>query len=204
MSGGWRVCNYHYNTMGSVIGKIAAEAGPTWGPAHEIGHQHQGVFNLNGQTEVTNNFFSNVAVWYMGMGTSRVNGSEGSLASVLGAFNTDGNDLYTNNIWAITHLYYRLWLYYHLAGNNTQFWPRLFELCRQVPLVNGGQISGETSLLRFYQHACDAAGEDLTEFFRAHGFFEIMDNRLVGDYSNATYNITQEQIDAAIKSVKLI
>ena len=202
MSGGWRVCNYHYNTMGSIIGAIANEAGPTWGPAHEIGHQHQSVFNLNGQTEVTNNFFSNVAVWYMGMGTSRVNGSEGSLESVLAAFNTEGNDLYTNNIWAITHLYYRLWLYYHLAGNNTQFWPRLFELCRQVPLVNGGQISGETSLLRFYQHACDAAGEDLTEFFRAHGFFEIMDNRLVGDYANATYNVTQEQIDAAIAAVK--
>ena len=202
MSGGWRVCNYHYNTMGSIIGAIANEAGPTWGPAHEIGHQHQAVFNLNGQTEVTNNFFSNVAVWYMGMGTSRVNGSEGSLESVLAAFNTEGNDLYTNNIWAITHLYYRLWLYYHLAGNNTQFWPRLFELCRQEPLINGGQISGETSLLRFYQHACNAAGEDLTEFFRAHGFFEIMDNRLVGDYSNATYNVTQEQIDAAIAEIK--
>ena len=202
MSGGWRVCNYHYNTMGSIIGVIAAQAGPTWGPAHEIGHQHQGVFNLNGQTEVTNNFFSNVAVWYMGMGTSRYNGNEGSLESVLAAFNKDDNDLYTNNIWAITHLYYRLWLYYHLAGNNTQFWPRLFELCRQVPLENGGQISGETSLLRFYQHACDAAGEDLTEFFRAHGFFEIMDNRLVGDYSNATYNVTQEQIGAAIATVK--
>ena len=202
MSGGWRVCNYHYNTMGSIIGVIANEAGPTWGPAHEIGHQHQGVFNLNGQTEVTNNFFSNVAVWYMGMGTSRVNGNEGSLESVLAAFNTDGNDLYTNNIWAITHLYYRLWLYYHLAGNNTQFWPRLFELCRQEPLVNGGQISGETSLLRFYKHACNAAGEDLTEFFRAHGFFEIMDNRLVGDYSNAIYNVTQAQIDAAIADIK--
>ena len=202
MSGGWRVCNYNYNTMGSIIGLIANEGGPTWGPAHEIGHQHQAVFNLNGQTEVTNNFFSNVAVWYMGMGTSRVNGSEGSLESVLAAFNTENNDLYSNNIWAITHLYYRLWLYYHLAGNNTQFWPRLFELCRREPLINGGQISGETSLLRFYQHACNAAGEDLTEFFRAHGFFEIMDNRLVGDYSNATYNVTQEQIDAAIKEVK--
>ena len=202
MSGGWRVCNYHYNTMGSIIGKIAAEAGPTWGPAHEIGHQHQTIFNLNGQTEVTNNFHSNVAVWYMGMGTSRYNGSEGSLASVLGAFNTDGNDLYTNNIWAITHLYYRLWLYYHLAGNNTQFWPRLFELLRQVPIVNGGQISGETSLLRFYRHACDAAGEDLTEFFRAHGFFELMTDRLVGDYSNGTYNVTEEQIKTAISAVK--
>ncbi|MBO5787889.1 MAG: discoidin domain-containing protein, partial [Bacteroidaceae bacterium] len=202
MSGGWRVCNYHYNTMGSIIGKIAVEAGPTWGPAHEIGHQHQKIFNLNGQTEVTNNFFSNVAVWYMGMGTSRVNGTDGSLASVLDAFNTEDNDLYTNNIWAMTHLYYRLWLYYHLAGNNTQFWPRLFELLRQTPMVNGGQISGETSLLRFYQHACDAAGEDLTEFFRAHGFFELMTNRFVGDYSNATYNVTEEQIETAITAVK--
>ncbi|MDO5461387.1 MAG: discoidin domain-containing protein, partial [Bacteroidales bacterium] len=202
MSGGWRVCNYHYNTMGSIIGKIAKEAGPTWGPAHEIGHQHQAVFNLNGQTEVTNNFFSNVAVWYMGMGTSRYNGGEGNLEHVLEAFNTDGNDLYTNNIWAITHLYYRLWLYYHLAGKNTQFWPRLFELCRQTPLVNGGQISGETSLLRFYQHACTAAGEDLTEFFRAHGYFELMTDRLVGDYSNATYNITEKQIETAITAVE--
>lgn len=202
MSGGWRCCNYHYNTMGDIIGKIANEAGPTWGPAHEIGHQHQGTFNLNGQTEVTNNFFSNVAVWYMGMGTSRYNGSEGNLQHVLEAFNKEGNDAYTNNIWALTHIYYRLWLYYHLAGNNTQFWPRLYELCRRVPIVNGGQISGETSLLRFYQHACDAAGEDLTEFFRAHGYLEVMENRLVGDYSNGTYNQTQEQIDAAIAAVK--
>ncbi|MBE6309013.1 MAG: hypothetical protein E7087_06930 [Bacteroidales bacterium] len=202
MSGGWRVCNYHYNTMGSIIGKIAKEAGPTWGPAHEIGHQHQAIFNLNGQTEVTNNFFSNVAVWYMGMGTSRVNGTEGSLSSVLDAFNTEDNDLYTNNIWAMTHLYYRLWLYYHLAGKNTQFWPRLFELLRQVPMANGAQISGETSLLRFYQHACTAAGEDLTEFFRAHGFFELMTDRLVGDYSNGTYNVTEEQIETAITAVE--
>ena len=202
MYGGWDHCGYHHNTMGSIVSKLSSEAGPTWGPAHEIGHQHQGIFNLNGQTEVTNNFFSNVAVWYMGMGTSRVNGNEGSLESVLAAFNTDGNDLYTNNIWAITHLYYRLWLYYHLAGNNTQFWPRLFELLRNERLVNGGNISGETSLLRFYKHACNAAGEDLTEFFRAHGFFEIMDNRLVGDYSNAIYNVTQAQIDAAIADIK--
>ena len=202
MSGGWRVCNYHYNTMGSIIGKIAVEAGPTWGPAHEIGHQHQAIFNLNGQTEVTNNFFSNVAVWYMGMGTSRVNGTQGSLASVLDAYNTDNNDLYTNNIWAITHLYYRLWLYYHLAGNNTQFWPRLFELLRQTPMANGAQISGETSLLRFYQHACTAAGEDLTEFFRAHGFFELMTDRLVGDYANAIYNVTEEEIEDAITAVE--
>ena len=202
MYGGWDHCGYHINTFGSIVSKLASEAGPTWGPAHEIGHQHQGIFNLNGQTEVTNNFFSNVAVWYMGMGTSRYNGSNGSLESVLSAYNTENNDAYTNNIWALTHIYYRLWLYYHLAGNNTQFWPRLFELLRNERLQNGGQISGDRSLLLFYKHACDAAGEDLTEFFRAHGYLEVMDNRLVGDYSNATYNQTQEMVDEAIAYVK--
>ena len=202
MYGGWDHCGYHINTFGSIVSKLAYEAGPTWGPAHEIGHQHQGIFNLNGQTEVTNNFFSNVAVWYMGMGTSRYNGSNGSLESVLDAYNTENNDAYTNNIWALTHIYYRLWLYYHLAGNNTQFWPRLFELLRNERLQNGGQISGDRSLLLFYKHACDAAGEDLTEFFRAHGYLEVMDNRLVGDYSNATYNQTQEMVDEAIAYVE--
>ena len=204
MSGGWRVTAYHYETMEGIIGTMASSSGSTWGPAHEIGHQHQSIINLEGQTEVTNNLFSNIAVWYMGMATSRYDGSQGSLESVLGAFTTEGSDLYANNIWALTHLYYRLWLYYHLAGNNTQFWPRLFELCRQVPLENhpNGTNDGSTTLLRFYQHACDAAGEDLTEFFRAHGYFEVMDNRVVGDYYGATYNQSQAQIDEAIASVK--
>ncbi len=195
-------CGYHHNTMGGIIRDIASTAGSTWGPAHEIGHQHQDTYLLNGQTEVTNNLFSNIALWYKGISTSRYNGNNGSLESVLNAFNTEGSDAYTNNIWALTHLYYRLWLYYHLAGNNTQFWPRLYELLRVDPLQNGGTISGDRSLLLFYKHACTAAGEDLTEFFRAHGFLSVMDNRLVGDYANAYYTVTQDMIDQAVNEVK--
>ena len=201
MSGGWQSSNYNINTAESIIDKIANEAGPTWGPAHEIGHQHQSLFTLNGLTEVTNNLHSNVAVWYMGMGTSRVNGTSGSLASVLEAFNTEGSDYYTNNIWALTQMYYRLWLYYHLAGNNTQFYPRLMENLRREPLEKGYNV-GPGGLLRFYKHCCVAAGEDLTEFFRAHGMLSVMTDRLVGDYSNSVYNQSQEQIDAAIAEVK--
>lgn len=202
MYGGWDHCGYHINTFGSIVSKLPSEAGATWGPGHEIGHQHQGIFNLNGQTEVTNNMFANIAVWYMGMGTSRYNGSDGSLSSVLDAFNTENNDAYTNNIWALTHMYYRLWLYYHLAGNNTQFMPRLFELCRRDRLQNGTVISGDRSMLLFYKHACDAAGEDLTEFFRAHGYLEVMEDRLVGDYTSAVYTQTQAMVDEAIAYVK--
>ena len=202
MYGGNDHCGYNINTFGDIVSNIAVSAGATWGPSHEIGHQHQGIFTLGGQTEVTNNLFANIAVWYMGMETSRYNGNDGSLESVLATFNTADHDLYTNNIWALAHMYYRLWLYYHLAGNNTEFYPRLFELCRQQPLEKGGHLSGGTSLLRFYQHACDAAGEDLTEFFRVHGYFEVMENRLVGDYGDYYYNVTQEEIDNAIASVK--
>ena len=202
MFGGWRYCGYNYNTMQSIIIDMLTSAGSHWGPGHEIGHQHQGLLNLNGLTEVSNNLFSNVVLWYFGESTSRVNGDEGSLSNVLAAYNTEGSDFYTNNIWAQTHLYYKLFLYYHVLGHNPKFYPRLFEMLRQEPMKNGSQIDGATSLLHFYKKCCLAAGEDLTEFFRAYGFFRVMTDRLVGDYSNATYNMTQAQIDAAIAEVK--
>ena len=193
---------YPIQGFGAAVYDLPNTAGSTWGPAHEIGHQHQGLFTLNGLTEVTNNLFSNISLWYKGMSTSRYNGSDGSLESVLNAFNTNGSDIYTNNIWALTHLYYRLWLYYHLAGNNTQFYPRLFELLRNEQMQKGYNVSGDVSTLHFYKLTCQAAGEDLTEFFRAHGYFSVMEDRFVGDYSNSIYNVSQAMIDEAIAEVK--
>lgn len=193
---------YPIGGFSAAVFDLPNTAGSTWGPAHEIGHQHQGLFTLNGLTEVTNNLFSNISLWYKGISTSRYNGSDGSLESVLNAFNTNGSDIYTNNIWALTHLYYRLWLYYHLAGNNTQFYPRLFELLRNEQMQKGYNVSGDVSTLHFYKLACQAAGEDLTEFFRAHGYFSVMEDRFVGDYSNSIYNVSQAMIDEAIAEVK--
>ena len=200
--GGGDHVGYPIGGFSAAVYDLPNTAGSTWGPAHEIGHQHQGLFTLNGLTEVTNNLFSNISLWYKGMSTSRYNGSGGSLESVLNAFNTNGSDIYTNNIWALTHLYYRLWLYYHLAGNNTQFYPRLFELLRNEQMQKGYNVSGDVSTLHFYKLACQAAGEDLTEFFRAHGYFSVMEDRFVGDYSNSVYNVSQAMIDAAIAEVK--
>ncbi len=225
MSGGWQNCNYHHNTMSEIIGKIAKEAGATWGPAHEIGHQHQSAMTVNGLTEVTNNLFSNVAVWYMGIGTSRVNGAEGNLERANQSYQNGDHFLFhhldngSQNLWTQTQMYYKLWLYYHRCGNNTDFFPRLYELLRQQPMnsaINGYEseigddgksypvykTTGKASTLLFYKHACVAAGEDLTEFFRAHGFFVPLDNALRGDYSSSRYTQTQEDIDEAIAWVK--
>ncbi len=195
-------CGYHYNTMESIIQDILTNSGAHWGPGHEIGHQHQALLTVNGLTEVTNNLFSNVVLWYFGETTSRYNGTEGALSNVLAQFNTEGADFFSNNIWGQTIMYYKLFLYYHVLGHNPKFYPRLFEMLRQDPMSTGYAQDGSKCLMHFYKKCCLAAGEDLTEFFRAHGFFEVMDNRLVGDYSNSVYNLTQAQIDAAIKEVK--
>ncbi len=202
MYGGWDHCGYNFNTMESIMLSIVDEAGPHWGPAHEIGHQHQGPLNMRGLTEVTNNLFSNVVLWYFGKSTSRYNGTDGSLSNVLQQFNADGTDFFSNNIWAQTIMYYKLFLYYHVLGNNPKFYPRLFEMLRQNPMAIEYNQDGGKCLMHFYKLCCDAAGEDLTEFFRAHGFFNVMEDRFVGDYSNAVYNMTQAQIDAAIAEVE--
>ena len=204
MYGSWDHCGYHYSTMSGVIESLPTNAGSHWGPGHEIGHQHQGPLNMRGLTEVTNNLFSNVVLWYYGESTSRYNGDEGALSNVLKAFNTQGSDFFTNNIWAQTHMYYKLFLYYHVLGKNPKFYPVLFEMLRQDPMTIEYGQSGAKSLLHFYKKCCLASGEDLTEFFRAHGFFRVMKDRFVGDYSNANYNMTQEEIDAAIAEVKAL
>ncbi len=202
MYGGWAHCGYNFNTMEGIIQNLPTNAGSHWGPGHEIGHQHQELLTVNGLTEVTNNLFANVVLWYYGETTSRYNGSEGALSNVLAQFNAEGTDFFSNNIWAQTIMYYKLFLYYHVLGHNPKFYPRLFEMLRQDPMSKGYAQDGSTCLMHFYKKCCLAAGEDLTEFFRAHGFFEVMDNRLVGDYSNSVYNLTQAQIDAAIQEVK--
>lgn len=226
MSGGWRNCNYNHNTMDHIIGDIATNAGSTWGPGHEIGHQHQGPLTVNGLTEVTNNLFSNISVWYMGLGTSRVNGSEGRLTNVNSLYQEGEHFLFhhqingeSQNLWTQTQMYYKLWLYYHRCGHKTDFYPMLYELLRQYPLSSGAlgtlphtdeegktynisHTSGKASTLLFYKLACQAAGEDLTEFFRAYGFFAPLKERLRGDYSNSFYTQSQEEIDAVIAEVK--
>lgn len=201
MSAGWHEANYNNNTFGALM-NMPNNSGNLWGPVHEIGHQFQDVFNIRGATEVTNNVFSNAATWYHGMSTSRYNGSDGTLANTLNNYNT-GLPFVDYNIWSMTQMFYKLWLYYHLAGNNEQFYPRFFEMLRVDPLnARGATATGTESMLKIYEKVCYAANEDLTEFFRAHGFFVLLDNYAKGDYGTTVFTQTQDEVDAAIARVK--
>ncbi len=201
----WRTY-YARNTMGGMLSKNSLFYGGTcssWGPAHEIGHTNQGVFNMPGGTEVTNNLFANVTNFMVGYGDSRGNTN----IDVTNYFQAR-TPWYNYDIWAQTRMYYHLFLYYHAAKNDITFYPRLFEALRKDGLKFGSGNStsnptlGENMHLKFYEKCCEIAKEDLTDFFDAYGFFIPMNLLLVGDYTNHYVTSTQKAIDAAKARVK--
>lgn len=201
----WRTY-YARNTMSGMLSKKSLFYGGTcscWGPAHEIGHTNQGVFNMPGGTEVTNNLLANMTNFMVGYGDSR-----GNTNLDVSDYYAEGTPWYDYDIWAQTRMYYHLFLYYHAAKNDITFYPRLFEALRKDRLQFGSAGStsnptlGQNMHLKFYEKCCETAKEDLTDFFEAYGFFIPMNLLFVGDYSNHYVTSTQSAIDASIKRVK--
>jgi hypothetical protein len=97
-----------------------------------------------------------------------------------------------------------LYLYFHAAGKDTTFYPRLFEALRKDPMDKGPKDRNWTSLtqakddqLKFAEKCCEIAQMDLSEFFDAWGFFEPMSDAGVGDYDNYIVNLTEEEAEAS-------
>lgn len=207
---------YENSTLSTVMSyKMLTETGggALWGPSHEMGHNHQACINGVGSTETSNNLFSNVNVFLHGVSTSRGDAAETCFSD----FAADKSWV-QRGTWAQARFYYQLYLYYHATGRNTNFYPKLFTLLRQDPInkgswdssleadsdgdgtmdVKGGYKSyGKNDYLHIAKKMCDAAGEDLSEFFEAYGMFIPVSNFYVGDYSNYWVTTTQTDIDAA-------
>ena len=198
---------YNVSTISSVMsyGDMFA-GGAIWGPAHENGHVFQKYINMVGQTEVSNNLFSNVAVYNNGHLTSRA-------TNISTTFENMVNDVFWNDrgIWERTHLYFQLYQFFHILGNKSDFYPELFKALRSDPMVHSGGIfiSATDDYLKFYKKCCSVSGYDLTEFFQAYGFFviptmtsytlnDVTKNAYkVEDYANYYLTVTQAEIDAA-------
>lgn len=193
----WRTA-YNPGTISSIIREFPT--GDMWGPAHEMGHLNQGPMCIAGTTEESNNVFSNVALFYRGTHTSRAD-----YPSVQRNRFNQGQNFHQHDTWGTTRMWFQLWLYYHAAGHDKRFYPRLYELLRKNPLrrtVAPGH-EGETNpmlakddLLQFARMACQAAGEDLTDFFESWGFFVEQNGYFIGDYTSYTSYLSKEDIAA--------
>lgn len=192
----WRTA-YNIGTLNDILCKIPLEAGPIWGPAHEYGHMNQTPMKMAGTTEESNNIFSNVCVFYAGLTTSRSD----MPSDQLNCFNKDGFYL-DNDVWGTTRMFLQLWLYYHACGHNKKFYPRLYELLRKNPLQRAYYYNIRTDHIQFVRMACLAAQEDLTDYFESWGFFRVLDNYHIGDYSNNYATLTQKDIDEVKAEIK--
>lgn len=194
----WRSA-YNVSTVSAILNLFPE--GSIWGPAHEYGHINQPPMNIAGTTEVSNNIFSNVATYYAPKGTtSRCDYPEKQLEHFL-----NGDTYLLNQTWGTTRMYWQLWIYYHATKHNTKFYPRLYELLRRYPIskttVAGGTHNPKNDMLHFAKMCCVAAGEDLTNFFTAWGFFFpfVLD---IDDYSQYHAVLTQEDIDQVKEEIK--
>ncbi len=186
----WRTA-YNGTTLPNIINLFGG--GNIWGPAHEFGHMNQAPVKIAGTTEISNNCFSNVAVFTH---TDRTSCSLMS-SDQIDAF-INGKTFIENGTWGATRMYFQLWLYYHAAGHNKKFYPRLYQLLREQPLQKSYYLNSRYDALHFVKMCCLAAQEDLTDFFEAWGFFVPLDNYQINDYAQYIATLTPADI-AAVK-----
>lgn len=188
-----------------------------WGPFHEMGHLHQHPINWKSTSESSNNLFSNYCkkmladdenVTFISRG-SRIYDLAQSYAAgkpwvLLGNANYQSEDTELH-----MRMNWQLWNYYHNCGHNTHFFPDLFNYLRQQEHMLDSEYSSwyywhrsftedpGRAQLQYYEACCAVAGEDLTEFFDAWGFFRPVNNLAYYQYGDIVYNVTQEMIDAS-------
>lgn len=191
----WYYTYYEYSTLPDILPweKVRNNPGYVWGPAHEIGHMNQGAINIVSCTEVSNNLFANMVVQKLGKTTTRGMKVEQCI--------TDWTNKVPfplrSEVFSKTRMYYQLYMYFHEAGHDTTFYPRLFEYLRETPISGTSSVNGKYNQLRFAEACCEVAQMDMSEFFDAWGFFEPMNNEYVGDYGDYYVFLTQEEADAS-------
>ena len=188
---------YEHSTLKDILPRatVYANPGQMWGPAHEIGHMNQGAINIVSCTEASNNLFSNVQVHRAGKTTTRGSG----VKSCKEDFENKVAFPLRGDVIGKSRMFFQLYLYFHAAGKDTTFYPRLFDALRQDRLrkINGGDTYAKDDQLKFAEKCCEIAQMDFSEFFDAWGFFEPMNRAEVGDYGTYFVTLTKEDAEAS-------
>ena len=208
--------HYNNNTLSTIVNYdlLIADAGSSWGPNHEIGHTNQYAFQIVGTSEVSNNALTNFAIFDQGTHVSRGNNMENQILDFENKvpYVVRGEGMYGSKLFSMTRMYFQLFLYFHAAGKDTTFYPRLFEKLRYDRLPgwatgswdeldeNGfykNSVDASKDQLKFAEACCEIAQMDLSEFFEAWGFFIPMKNAFVGDYGHHWVYLLEEDAKAS-------
>ena len=208
--------HYNNNTLSTIVNYdlLIRDAGSSWGPNHEIGHTNQYAFQIVGTSEVSNNALTNFAIFDQGTHTSRGNNMENQILDFENKvpYVVRGEKAYGQKLFSMTRMYFQLFLYFHAAGKDTTFYPRLFEKLRYDRLPgwatgswdeldeNGfykNSVNAAQDQLKFAEACCEVAQMDLSEFFEAWGFFIPMKNAFVGDYGHHWVYLLEEDAKAS-------
>ena len=208
--------HYNNNTLSTIVNYdlLIADAGSSWGPNHEIGHTNQYAFQIVGTSEVSNNALTNFAIFDQGTHVSRGNNMENQILDFENKipYVVRGEGSYGSKLFSMTRMYFQLFLYFHAAGKDTTFYPRLFEKLRYDRLpgwATGSQdvldengfylnsVDASKDQLKFAEACCEIAQMDLSEFFEAWGFFIPMKNAFVGDYGHHWVYLLEEDAKAS-------
>lgn len=182
---------FHNGTM-KEVGNPDRIPGSAWGIAHEFGHVNQvrPAMKWVSTGEVTNNIYSAYVNYMLNPSSmrlehERINGGDGNMIG--GRFNAYlNNGILKGENWLVqsgpdkrsggdnrpmVHDHFvklaPLWqleLYFKVAGKgNPDFYPDIFY--KAIKMDTRGKKDGELQLA-FMKNACDAARQDLTDFFR--------------------------------------
>ena len=195
MPGIWGNGALNYNSLLYTGGA----GGQQWVIQHEEGHGHQGPINLSGTTEISNNALAQIVTHLWGYRTTR------------GRAQNSTYDYFNNGVawidyprrgdclWLTNKIWYQLWLYFHLKGDDGFFarWietlrsmdggikkagdtsDRANAIARQSASRTLSELQGKASTygswtseyMRMALAACEASQTDLYEFFQMWGFF---------------------------------
>jgi hypothetical protein len=186
-----------YTKLGDILLKenVMDKKDNVWGPAHEIGHIHQGAINWPSCTESSNNIFSNYVLYKLGKYCSR--GLEISKLAesylqkqpwaLLGTATHQNEDTELH-----MRMQWQLWNYFHRLGNMPDFFPKLFKYLRANPLA---ATAPGTAQMQYAKAVCTVANMDMTEFFERWGFFREVFIPEYEQYGKTMYMVSQPLIN---------
>lgn len=179
-----------------------------WGPAHEFGHQSDRALSWHGYSEASNNLFSNLATWQFAQKYNTGSKTRGPGMQLLNHYAYEeglnfmdfpfdeiptGAQYDSDGLFLELRLAWQLYIYYSILGKDQDFYPKFFKLLREN---YSPTLAPQERSMQFYKLACQSTATDLTEFFEAWGWFNLIDKE-IDQYGKERHLLTAQMVAEA-------